>query len=135
MILYHDNLITLDYDPVTDVLVVQWPDIQKFSLAEIGEAFNRLVNHIKRYDVKKLLIDSGKTNTDVNNKDYLALIYRLGKAFSNTRLEKVARVVTSNAVWEGQLSGNIEKLRTDYQSLIEYRNFDNKEAALAWLET
>src|SRR5688572_25983438 len=132
MILFQNNLITLDFNPVTDVLVVQWPDFQKFSLEEIGEAFHLLVDHIKRYDVKKLLIDSGKTNTDVNNQEYLALIYQLGKALKNTRLAKVARVETTNAVWEGQLSGDIDKLRTDYQSLIEYQNFDRIEAAQAW---
>jgi hypothetical protein len=134
MILYQDSLIVLDYNPVTDVLVVQWPDFQKFSLAQIEDSFRLLVENIKRYDIKKLLIDSGATHTDANNKDYLALIYQLGKNFNTTRLEKIARVVTKNPVWEGQLSGSTEKLQSDYQSDIEYLNFDDKEAALAWLE-
>jgi hypothetical protein len=133
MILYSNNLIVLDYKPETDVLFVQWPDLSPFSIVEIEHSFRLLIENLRTYDIKKLLIDSTKANADVTNPEYQALMGELAKALGNTRLLKIARVVSRNPVREAQLVANTHKMDNDFKDAIEYQNFEKQEDAHKWL--
>jgi hypothetical protein len=52
MILHQSSIIKLEYDPATDILEVEYPDLEKFMLPEIKHAFNLMVETIRNYDVK-----------------------------------------------------------------------------------
>ncbi len=133
MILYSDNLIVLDYNPETDVLFVQWPDLRQFSMVEVEYSFKLLIQNIKSYDIKKLLIDSSGSNADVNNKEYQALMLQLAADFNETRLQKIGRVVSRDPVREAQLENNSRKMNIANPGKILYRNFELKEEAMNWL--
>lgn len=133
MILYHDSLILLDYRPETDVLYVQWPDLQHFSLVEIEYSFRLLIENIRTYDIKKLLIDSTHANADVTNPEYQALMGELAKSLNGTRLVKIARVISKDPVREAQLVANTQHMQNGANAAIEYQNFDKREEAHKWL--
>jgi hypothetical protein len=133
MILFQDNLVVLDYDPATDILYVQWPDIRLLSLVELEYSYRLICENIEAYDIKKLLVQGTRTNSDIYDPDYKGLLYELVKALFSTRLQKVARIVSADANREEVLSRYFEVWIEELQPALEFRRFDQKEEAYKWL--
>lgn len=69
MVLFDNSLIKLDYDPATDILAVEYPDLHDFLLSEIKRSIDTLVDTVKHYDVKRLLLDSTRTVVAVSDEE------------------------------------------------------------------
>ncbi|QHL88889.1 hypothetical protein GU926_16215 [Nibribacter ruber] len=130
MIIFQNGLLTLDYEPSTDILFVEWPDIQAFVMPEIKQALQILVDHIKNYDIKRLLIDASKTNLEVQTEEYTVLLKEFGTNLMTTRLEKLARIQTGS----GSRENSVQQARKETQFTVRLENFTNKEEALDWLK-
>ncbi|GGK64971.1 hypothetical protein ACD591_01730 [Rufibacter glacialis] len=130
MIIYQSGLITLDYDPATDILYIEWPDVQDFLVLEIRQALSILVDHIKSYDIKKLLIDSSRASLEIPGDEYKEVLMEFGKNLMNTRLEKLARISTPNAMRENKVT----EAQQDVHFTISLRTFTEKKEAISWLK-
>ncbi|WP_192820491.1 hypothetical protein [Rufibacter sp. LB8] len=130
MIIYHSGILTLDYDPATDIVFVEWPDIQEVVIPEVRQALLVLIENIKNYDIKRLLIDSSKTKLDLQGDEYKEILKEFGKNLMTTRLQKVARVLTKDRAREQQ----VEQARQEVNLSVELRTFLDRAEAETWLK-
>ncbi|WP_187264537.1 hypothetical protein [Pontibacter beigongshangensis] len=131
MIIYN-NLIKLEYNPVTDILLVEWPDIFDYASAEMKQTLQAIVDTIKHYDVKKLLIDSRKSIIGISQAEYEALLKEFNKDLTNTRLQKIARLESENLTREAQVKELLPKLKQ--KTLVDFGTFASITEATNWLE-
>jgi hypothetical protein len=132
MLIYHNSIITLDYNPATDILSVALPDIQAHSISEVERCLDIIVEHVISYDVKKILIDSSKAVVEVEDEAYRNLMLQFSQALMKTRLQMVARIGTPVAAQERRANLVAEEVHQS-NPLVAYQNFTGKAAALDWL--
>jgi hypothetical protein len=124
-----NKFIKLEYSPTTDVLFIEWPNIQEYSLPEIRYILQDVVSNVKNYDIKKILADTRNSNIGVDAAAYADVLNQLARDLMTTRLEKFARLSTQDK--------NREKIVKNAGALvvgaIEFKNFENAEEALEWL--
>jgi hypothetical protein len=131
MILYKSSLITLDYDPATDILSLDWPDIQDLFVAAVEQEIQELIKNIKHYDIKKLLLDTSRATVNVDMVQYQAFLEDFGRKLAATRLQKVARIGSSDPVREKLVHDAREV--TQISGGLVFKVFKNKAEALNWL--
>lgn len=129
MILYQNSLMKMDYSPQTDILSVDWPSSDPYTLPEVKQTLNRLVEAIRNYDVKNLLLDSSKTKIGVSEAEYQFVIAQFQADLIKTRLQKIARIISVDVEREKR----VEKMREENQSGIQLESFTSNAEALAWL--
>jgi hypothetical protein len=129
MILFESPLIRLDYAPATDILTADLSATYEFYYLEVREALNTLVNAVRHYDVKRLLMDSRKRIVQIEEEKYTALMREFVLGLQTTRLEKLARLHTGNPSRE-----NIAKTLQAEVSHFVMATFTEKEPALTWLK-
>jgi hypothetical protein len=129
MILYQNGFMKLEYDPATDVLFVEWPDIRPYTLNSIREVLRILVETVRIYDIKKLLADSSKTTIEVDEADYKLLMEEFALAIRNTRLHKMARIETADPLREE----NVTDVKEKVEPSITFKSFTDRSAAMQWL--
>jgi len=125
--------IKLDYNPATDILEIEYPDMHSYQLSEIEYSMSLMVESIKNYDVKRLLFDSSKTIIGVSDDEYAKVMAQLISLLTTTRLEKVARIALLDQVRE-----KLEQAKINEQAQItvlpfELKTFSNRADAKAWL--
>lgn len=123
------KFIKLEYSPTTDVLFIEWPNMQDYSLPEIRYILQDVVSTVKYYDIKKILADTRKSSLRVDAASYADVLNQLARDLMTTRLEKFARLSTQDR--------NREKIVKTASALtvgvIQFKNFDNAGEALEWL--
>lgn len=134
MILFENSIVRLDYDPATDIVEVAYPDLHGYLLPEIKYTITTMVDHIKNYDVKRLLLDSTKTLISVSEEESREIATFLAAGIMRTRVGKVARVQSTSEEVEQKAQGNIRHLKQAQQLPFEFRNFTSKAEAMAWLK-
>lgn len=131
MILYEDGFLKLDYDANTDILYVPCPDIQAFELLHIHTALAIVVDILASYDIKRFLFDSSKSLIDINPAEYHQLLAQLTRGLVTSRLQKLARVVSTDLVRERSIEQFL--IQSKEHLPYEIQNFGNKTVALDWL--
>ncbi|GAB3538070.1 hypothetical protein GCM10027443_32250 [Pontibacter brevis] len=134
MVLFDNSLIKLDYEPATDILAVEYPDLHDFLLSEIKRSIDTLIDTIKHYDVKRLLLDSTRTVISVSDEESREIALYLTAGLMRTRVQKVARVQSASADVEATAEGNIRHIRQSFALPFEVQNFTAKADAVAWLK-
>ena len=134
MILFRNSILILDYNPSTDILEVDYPDFPDYLIPEIQNSLNILFDHVRSYDVKKLLIDSSKTMTDVMDEDSKVVAMYLVNGLVNTRLQKVARVQSLVSSVENRALNNLKLIQQSVTLPFQFQNFTNKSEVLNWLK-
>ena len=133
MILFESSIIKLDYNPATDILDVSYPDLHAYFLAEIKHTINNMVDVIKNYDVKKLILDATKTVIAVSDNESREIAVHLAAGLMNTRMQKVARVQSSSASVEAVTLNNIRYIRESGILPFQTQSFISKADAIAWI--
>ena len=133
MILFQNSLVTLTYQPATDVLEVQYPDLHGYLLPEIKHTINILVDTIRNYDVKRVLLDSTKTVISVTAEESRNVTQWLAAGFITTRLQKVARLQSNSEEVEQTAASNIAHVQQAHQLSFALKNFSDYNEAIAWL--
>ncbi|NEM99126.1 hypothetical protein [Pontibacter burrus] len=133
MILFQNSLVTLTYKPATDVLEVQYPDLHGYLLPEIRHTINILVDMIRNYDVKRVLLDSTKTEISVSAEESREVTQWLAVGFMTTRLQKVARLQSKSEAVEKTAASNIAHVRQVNQLPFAVENFLDYNDAITWL--
>ncbi|MCC9167374.1 STAS/SEC14 domain-containing protein [Pontibacter harenae] len=130
MILYQNDIIKLEYAPAIDVLFIEWPDFQELIMPEVKASIKVLIENIRNYDVKYLLIDVSKSVVKLSGEEYKAIMVQFVYDLVNTtRLQKMARIVTTDAEREKRIS----EIRDETNPSFQYKTFTNREEAMAWL--
>lgn len=133
MILHKNSLIKLEYDPATDILQVDYPDLHTHLLPEIRHSIDILVDAVKNYDIKRLLLDSTKTTVSVNPEQGREIATYLAAGLQKTRIQKVARLASLNIEVENSAQNNIKHISQTAVLPFQLRNFTDRTEALAWL--
>ncbi|WP_026463851.1 hypothetical protein [Adhaeribacter aquaticus] len=130
MIVYENPFIKMDYDPATDILVTQMPDVDTLILPEINRFLGIIVEQVRNYDVKKLLVDARKTQVEVNEETYSAMMSDFLHALLSTHLQKLARIVSSSTVRESA----VKNVYTGPKLPIQLQSFTDITSAIDWLK-
>lgn len=130
-VILHDKIIRLDYNPATDILETSMPDVTRFMLPEVEMCLDVIVSNIRNYDIKKLLLDSTNSVVDIDEDDdaYKTIAMKFGMALMGTRLNKIARVESSDMKREAKSA----EVRKHANLPMEFRNFSNRTDAMNWL--
>jgi len=131
----HNGIIKLDYNPTTDILVTSMPDVRQFGLSEVSFCLGLIVDSIKNYDIKYLLLDSSKSVVEVENEAYKAVTSKFVMDLMSTRLKKIARLGTTDPVREGKSTKVASELREQVNLPVEFQNFNSQTEAMDWLLT
>lgn len=134
MILFENSVIRLDYDPATDIVVVEYPDLHDYLLPEIKHSLDIMVEVVRNYDIKKLMLDSNRTVSSVQESESRHVAVYLAAGIAKTRVQKVARVQSPVEAVESRAQGNIKHLQESQQLPFQLQNFTDKETALEWLK-
>ncbi|NDK56824.1 hypothetical protein [Pontibacter fetidus] len=131
MILY-SGLITLEYNPATDILETTMPDASQFTLPEVRLCLDLIISHIRNYHISKALFDSRHTQLDMGEKEdeYKAMAAQFGKELMDTHIRKIARLALTDRNREEQG----KKLQQVTKQTIDIGTFNNYKEALKWLE-
>jgi len=134
MVLFQNSLIRLDYTPATDILVIEYPDLHGYLLPEIKNSINILVENVRNYDVKKLLLDSTRTISSVTEEESREVATHLAKGLMKTRVQKVARLQSASTTVEKLAEGNLKHIQEAEALPFQLKNFTNKADALKWMQ-
>ena len=133
MILFENSVVRLDYDPTTDVVVVEYPDLHDYLLPEIKYSIDKMVEVIRNYDIKHLLLDSTRTVFSVGEEQSKEVAMYLAAGIMKTRVQKVARVQSPVEAVEKRAQGNIKHIQESQPLPFKLQNFTDSSVALEWL--
>lgn len=125
-----NKLLYLEYDPSIDVLFVEWPDFNDYAVPELHFTLDSLVETIRGFDIKYLLVDATKTVIAIGQEDYDEISGRFAQNLLSTRLKKLARLVSNSSVREKQ----VENFKKKSNLAFELESFKTKEEALEWFK-
>ncbi len=134
MILLENSILQLEYNPATDILRVRYPDLQRYHLSEIKHSLQVMVETIRNYDVRKLMLDASTTSVEIDDEQNRQLTLELAGMLAKTRLLKVARVRPFVAEVETRAQQNIEVARAAGLLTYEVGTFTSCEEAMRWLQ-
>ncbi|WP_026463899.1 hypothetical protein [Adhaeribacter aquaticus] len=133
MILHSNGLITLNYNPATDILEVAYPDLHGYLLTEIKQSIDVMLDNIRNYDIKKLLLDSSKTLISVTPEETKEITTYLVSGLKTTRIRKLARLQSPSSHVEHMAQNNIQHVKTAGLLTFDLQSFTDKSGAIAWL--
>lgn len=126
-----NKLIKLDYDPTKDILFVEWPDFEYYSLSELQHILKNVLDTIRHYDINYLLIDARTTVVGISEKDYAQIASKFAQELMQTRIKKVARLSTSSFSRESQ----VETIKERIKFSVEFKSFHTVDEALDWFKS
>lgn len=133
MILFKNSVINLDYNPATDILEVAYPDLHGFLLPEIKHSIDIMIDNVKNYDVKRVLLDSTRTIISVGEEESRQVAFYLAAGLMQTRVQRVARLQSASISVETTAQANIKHIKESQTLPFELKNFTSKVEAVAWL--
>ncbi|WP_157593099.1 hypothetical protein [Rufibacter tibetensis] len=131
--MFENSIIKLVYEPATDVLEVTYPDLHDYLLPEIKHSISILADHVKSFDVKRLLLDSSRTSVSVGEEESKAISTFLAAELMKTRLQKLARLQSASPAIESSAEKNITHIKQAGMLPFQLQNFESKPEALKWL--
>lgn len=130
MIVFKNSLISLDYNPEYDILSFDWPDIGPAEKAVFVYMMDQVVETMKSYNVKNLLIDVSHSVVTIPAEEYQKLLIDLGEKTKKTAVRRVARVTT----FDPERESNVKEVRESSPVPYQYHDFRTKEDAIRWLK-
>lgn len=134
MILFENSILRLDYNPASDILEVEYPDLQGYLIPEIKHSINIMLDIIKNYDIKHLLLDSTRTVVSVSEEESREIATYLAGGLMKTRVQRVARVQSRSESVEKTAQNNVKSIKESGSLPFELENFTSKAEALSWLK-
>ncbi|KAA3436914.1 hypothetical protein [Rufibacter hautae] len=133
MLVLKDSLVELHYDVTTDILSMGWPDLTGFALSEVNHSLKKVIDTLKHYDIKKLLIDGRQNKVEVTEKEQKQVAHQFSLDLRHTRVKKVARLASSDWDKERRSHQLSEELSHELTYSVQYQEFTDERTALAWL--
>lgn len=130
MILHSDRFFEHQYDVKLDLLLVYWPNIENIFLPEILHSTGKLVENIRNYNIRNLLIDASRTTLLSSYHDADQVINLLVKGLDKSNLEKLARIESSNSHREETLKAFAIHMNEIFSYTTRF--FNDKAGAMDW---
>jgi hypothetical protein len=131
MVLFRNGLLTLEYDPADDIMFVEWPEIRTYTVQDVRGVLGTLVDMLRIYDIKNLLVDSRQSVVELEEKEYLPLMLEFARALQGTRLQRLVRIMTSDPDRERRVA----RVSEETELAVAYQNFSCLETAVQWLKS
>ncbi|WP_266204979.1 hypothetical protein [Pontibacter kalidii] len=85
-----NRFIKLEFNPATDTLFIEWPNIHDYTLYELRFMLTELIDTVRNYDIEKILANSRKSAVTLPEQEYSVIVNQFAKDLSTTRLQKFA---------------------------------------------
>lgn len=131
MVIYKNGFLTLDYEPATDILSFEMPNVDDVVMPEMKRSLAVIVEHVRNYDVKRILLDARQTNIWVDEDSYACIISEFYRNLMATRVRKIARLVTPDSKREKVVMNLLDNMTLS----VEVQRFTEVSAALEWLKS
>lgn len=122
-------LVKLSYSPAKDILLVEWPSFDRHLEAETASIPKTIVETLKTFQIRCLLLDLRKTGTDFPEPQLMRIMIRLAKSLKKTPVQRVARVATADSL----LKPTIKEIVDESHLSIPVDDFHQVEDAVKWL--
>lgn len=129
----HSGIIDLEYNPTTDILETTMPSVSHFGLSEVKFCLDLIIGAVTNYDIKKLLLDSTNSDIEMEDEAYQKIARNFGIALMKTRVQKVARIGTSDKVREEKSKQVTTQMKAEFNLPVQFKTFANRKQAHAWL--
>ncbi len=135
MILNSDLPLKTEYDTATNIIQVSIPDLSHFTMSELINYLNAMTDTIRTYHIQKVLFECYGNSERVGGEDgYTTLCQYIGTALGNTKVQRVARLQSSDTVCERIVQQCIQEHITTSMIPFTTKTFKTKTDALAWLK-
>lgn len=129
MILFQNGFVRLVYDPSKDILSVEMPSVNYDLAADFKKALDIVVENVRNYDVKRLLVDARQSVIELEMEEYGAIVTQFSYDIKATRLQKVARVVSDSRERENM----VRRVMDEVQPVLVMKSFTDVPSAIEWL--
>lgn len=127
----------LHYDPATDILHIDWPELDRVEPGEVDQNFALIKDVINQYFIKRFLLDARKTSHLPDTELLREQMIKFFMQLSGTTLQKVARLGSSNLQRAAIAEIVKDVLTSDVtcanQQTFQFRDFENEDLATKWL--
>lgn len=134
MFIYQSGLMSLDYNPATDILTVELPSVMEIGVYELTRSLEIVAENVRNYAIKRLLLDSSKVLVEqIEDEEYKVVVGQFLANLVKSRLEKIARVNTSLPAHEKRVLHVTAEVTQKLGAPIEIKTFTGRPEAFAWL--
>jgi tRNA nucleotidyltransferase (CCA-adding enzyme) len=131
MVIYKNGFLKLDYEPSTDILSFEMPNVDDVVMPEMKRSLAVIVDNVRNYDVKRVLLDARQTNIWVDESSYACIISEFYQNLMTTRVQKIARLINPDSIREKV----VYRLLNTMSLSVEVQRFTEVDAALNWLKS
>lgn len=132
MILHKDRYFEHLYDVKLDLVRVTWPDIENIYLPEIFHSVSVLVENVRNYNIRNLLVDARDTKLLTSYEEADRVVKAFTEGLAQSRLQKLARVESLNSQRENMLQHLTNQMNATYSYTTMF--FKDYNSAMEWLQ-
>lgn len=133
MLLFENSILKLNYDPATDILDVQYPDLYNFMIPEVKYTIDLLIEHIKNYDIKRVMLDASKSLMKSEDERSREISTYLAAGLMGTRIQRLARLQSLSQAVEAATQQNIKHVKESMPIHFDIQTFTDRAEAREWL--
>ena len=134
MVLYKDLTLEIELYNDLNVLYIEWFEQTVFRMSDFEFSFHIVMENIVQYRIKKILVKTSKTIIHLPNEEYLSVIGLLQSGLAHSRIRKIAKLFIDKSPRDLDCKQFFKDMLNEMQLEIDFRNFDTKAEALAWLK-
>ena len=134
MVLYKDLTLEIELYNDLNVLYIEWFEQTVFRMSDFEFSFHIVMENIVQYRIKKILVKTSKTIIHLPNEEYLSVIGLLQSGLAHSRIRKIAKLFIDKSPRDLECKQLFKDMLNEMQLEIDFRNFDTKAEALAWLK-
>ena len=134
MVLYKDLTLEIELYNDLNVLYIEWFEQTVFRMSDFEFSFHIVMENIVQYRIKKILVKTSKTIIHLPNEEYLSVIGLLQSGLAHSRIRKIAKLFIDKSPRDLECKQFFKDMLNEMQLEIDFRNFDTKAEALAWLK-
>ena len=134
MVLYKDLSLEIELYNDLNVLYIEWFEQTVFRMSDFEFSFHIVMENIVQYRIKKILVKTSKTIIHLPNEEYLSVIGLLQSGLAHSRIRKIAKLFIDKSPRDLECKQFFKDMLNEMQLEIDFRNFDTKAEALAWLK-
>ena len=135
MILLDNFLIKIDYNPATDIAIIDYPALFDFELPEVQHSIELLTETIQNYNVSKILIKPTRTTPERSQEEGGEIAAYLAEKLKKAQVKKMARVQSNYSEVEENACKSAQLLEASRSIRTQVRFFRGKPAAMEWLKS
>ena len=126
---YQSTVITLTYEPETDILIATWTNGLPLSAGEVHESMHKVIEAINVFQCRKIVIDASNAVALMEDACFKSSLAGFINDLRNANIKKLARIITSYPAREEIFN----YLQNELSIPFQLHDFNNKKEAIKWL--